>query len=135
MNDRPTTEELIDAARLFLERELLPTLSDARLRFQTLVAVNCLAIAGRDLSDEEQRLREEWMSLTALLGEASPMPASLQELRQNVQRANDELCERIRSGAFDGPEAFERAAREVRLQVVRKLELANPKYLGGFTPR
>ena len=35
MNDRPTATELIDAVRLYLEKELLPALGDARLRFQT----------------------------------------------------------------------------------------------------
>ena len=45
MNDRPTAAELLAAARQFLEAELIPTLGDARLRFQTLVAANVLAIA------------------------------------------------------------------------------------------
>ena len=36
MNDRPTAGELVDAVRLFLEKELLPGLSDQRQRFQAL---------------------------------------------------------------------------------------------------
>ena len=45
MNDRPTAPELIEAVRAFLEAEVLPALGDnARLRFQTLVAVNVLAL-------------------------------------------------------------------------------------------
>ena len=132
MDDRPTAAELIEAARLFLERELLPTLSDARLRFQTLVAANCLAIAARDLPCEEQWLREEWARLTALVGETALLPASLSELRLAVRQANEVLCERIRAGVFDEPARFEEAARELRQQVVRKLVVANPKYLGNF---
>ena len=42
MNDRPSAPELIDAVRLYLEKELLPTLTDARQRFQTLIAANVL---------------------------------------------------------------------------------------------
>ncbi len=60
MNDRPTAQELVDAVRLFLEKELLPGLTDARLRFQTLVAANVLAVAGREMAGEEALLHEEW---------------------------------------------------------------------------
>jgi hypothetical protein len=31
MNDRPSAAELVEAVRLFLEKELLPALSDQRL--------------------------------------------------------------------------------------------------------
>jgi hypothetical protein len=57
MNDRPTAQELIEAARLYLEKELLPALSDARLRFQTLVAANVLSVAGRELAGEARLAR------------------------------------------------------------------------------
>ena len=49
-HDRPTPRELVEATREFLEREILPTLADQRLRFRTLVAVNALGIAERELA-------------------------------------------------------------------------------------
>ena len=49
MKDRPSAAELVEAAREFLERELLPTLVDRRLRFRALVAINALGIAQREL--------------------------------------------------------------------------------------
>jgi hypothetical protein len=124
MDDRPTATELIDAARLFLERELLPTLSDARLRFQTLVAANALAIAGRELAGEEERLLAEWTQL-----ETAPPPSGLALLRAAVRSANDARCRRIREGAFDEGEQFREMLQGVRGQVIRKLEIANPRYL------
>ena len=51
--DRPTSEELLEAVREFLEQEVLPGLDDRRLRFRTLVAMNALGIAARELSTEE----------------------------------------------------------------------------------
>jgi hypothetical protein len=125
MDDRPTAAELIEAARLFLERELLPTLGDARLRFQTLVAANALAIAGRDLAGEARRLRDEW----ALLNPTAPPPGGLAELREAVRRANDELCQRIRAGEFDDPERFRELLGLARRQIAWKLEAANPRAL------
>ena len=61
MSGRPTTEELAKAIEEFLAGEILPTLSDPRLRFRTLVALNALGIVERELAklpgedDAEQR--------------------------------------------------------------------------------
>lgn len=49
MSDRPTASELVEATREFLEREVLPAAEDGRLRFRTLVAINALGIAQREL--------------------------------------------------------------------------------------
>jgi hypothetical protein len=49
MSDRPTAAELVEATREFVERELLPTVTDHRLRFRTLVALNALGIVEREL--------------------------------------------------------------------------------------
>jgi hypothetical protein len=50
--DRPDARELIEAVSEFLGSEVLPTLEDHRLRFRTLVALNALAIAYRELTSE-----------------------------------------------------------------------------------
>jgi Domain of unknown function (DUF6285) len=138
MNDRPTAAELIDAVRHYLEAELLPTLTDARQRFQALVAANVLAVAGRELAGEEEQLRQEWDLLTALLGAGGPRPEGLTALRQAVRLANARLCERIRAGDFGAPARFRAVSATVRELVVRKLEVANPRYLasvrGGAAP-
>ena len=132
MNDRPTAAELLAAARQFLEAELIPTLGDARLRFQTLVAANVLAIAERELLTEEEHLREEWRFLAEVLSLAGAAPQRLPELRQAVFAGNHSLCERIRRGDFDDPSGFVALARQLRRMVERKLEVANPRYLAGF---
>jgi Domain of unknown function (DUF6285) len=60
VNDRPTAVELVEATREFLQEEILPTLTDPRLRFRTLVAINALGIAQRELeSTEEDALSPE----------------------------------------------------------------------------
>src|SRR5215471_13048430 len=133
MHDRPTAAELLSAVRHFLETELLPGLSDARLRFQTLVAANVLAIAEREVGVEDQHLREEWEWLSGLLLLTQPGPESTVELRRAVRAANVQLCSEIRKGHFDGPQEFLSLLRELRKGVVRKLEVANPRYLATQT--
>ncbi|MGH3132943.1 MAG: DUF6285 domain-containing protein [Gaiellaceae bacterium] len=46
--DRPNAGELAAAVREFLETEILPLLSDHRMRFRTLVAMNALSIVERE---------------------------------------------------------------------------------------
>jgi hypothetical protein len=132
MNDRPSAEELIEAVRGFLEAELVPALTDQRLRFQALIAASVLAIAGRELRTEEERLWAEWHWLAERLGLADPPPSRLVELRAAVRQGNALLCERIQAGAYDDPAAFRRLAAELRQAVLAKLEVANPRYLAGL---
>jgi hypothetical protein len=132
MNDRPTSAELIAAARQYLEGELIPTLTDGRLRFQTLVAANVLAIVERELHTEEDHLLQEWQELSRLVELEGQAPQRLPALRQNVHEANVELCRRIRQGAFDECSRFLSLSGRLRQMVERKLEVANPRYLASF---
>jgi hypothetical protein len=49
-SDRPTAAELAESVREFLETEILPALSDQRLRFRALVAMNALGMVERELA-------------------------------------------------------------------------------------
>jgi signal transduction protein with GAF and PtsI domain len=61
VSERPTAQELCEAILEFLGGEILPTLTDHRLRFRMLVAMNALGIVYRELDalpvedDAEQR--------------------------------------------------------------------------------
>jgi signal transduction protein with GAF and PtsI domain len=61
VSERPTAQELAEAIQEFLGGEILPTLTDHRLRFRMLVAMNALSIIYRELAalpvvdDSEQR--------------------------------------------------------------------------------
>ena len=59
MSDRPTALELLEAVEEFLSSEMLPTLDDQRLKFRTLVAMNALGIARRELEADEPGLGED----------------------------------------------------------------------------
>lgn len=73
MSDRPTAEELVEAVWEFLAGEVLPAATDHRQKFRTLVAMNALAIARRELDE----------SNTVLLS-----PDELHELARRI-RAGD----------------------------------------------
>jgi hypothetical protein len=58
--DRPTPRELAEAVREFLQDEILPTLDDHRLKFRTLVAINGLGIAERELWATSEPAEADW---------------------------------------------------------------------------
>jgi hypothetical protein len=60
--DRPNALELIEAVTEFLASEVLPTATDHRQKFRTLVALNALGIAYRELQSGEEQLNEEQLA-------------------------------------------------------------------------
>jgi hypothetical protein len=83
VTDRPTAVELIEATREYLEAEVLPSLDDPRLRFRTLVAINALGIAQRELeSTEEDVLSPEETAELARRIRAGEVPDGALELLQ-----------------------------------------------------
>jgi len=85
MTERPTARELTEAILEFLEGEILPTLTDRRLRFRLLVAMNALGIVHRELDalpavdDAEQR------ELARRIRAGEVPPGTLQRVKADVE--------------------------------------------------
>src|SRR6185295_13705697 len=133
MQDRPTAIELLTAVREFIEYDILPDL-EGRKRFHGLVAANVLAIVARELAGEETALVGEWRRLRDLLGvDETVPPARLDGLRTAIDALTRRLCDRIRAGDADAGQFGAAVSAHVRMTVVEKLKIANPKYLGNAT--
>lgn len=83
MPDRPTAAELVEAVWEFLGREVLPGAQDHRQKFRTLVAMNALAIARRELDSDEPVATDEELRELARRVRAGD-PPGLAELKQLV---------------------------------------------------
>jgi hypothetical protein len=130
VDDRPTALELIRAVADFLERDLLPAITDRRLRYEILIAANTLRIAGRELPGEGERLRAELGALADLLDlPREAPPESLEQLRARALEANRQLCERIRGGRADEGPWRERVLAHMAAAVDAKLRVTNPREL------
>ena len=114
MHGRPTAEELVEAVREFLERDVMAATSGA-VQFHTRVAMNALAAVERELRDGPGMAAAHDIRLAAL-GFASEA----------------ELADAIRSGVLD--DRYDEVAAAVRATVQDKLSVANPKYLTNPTP-
>lgn len=128
MQDRPTTRELVEAARELFERELLPTITDPRLRFRTLVALNALGMAEREMFAGDVFVDEELRGLRALLGIAeSPLPEGRAAKESEAWAHRKTLAARIREGHVpEGAGAF------LRSSIGYKLSISNPRFVARY---
>jgi uncharacterized protein DUF6285 len=85
VSERPTAAELAEAILEFLGGEILPTVTDQRLRFRTLVAMNALSIVTRELEalpvEDDVELRE----LAARIRAGDVPPGALARVKADVE--------------------------------------------------
>lgn len=127
MQDRPTSTELLEAVRLFLETDAIPALEGTK-KFHARVAANVLAIVMRERWLEGTHLTSEWRRLDALLG-AEAMPSTHEALKAAITLRSERLCARIRNGEADTGWFREVVLDHVRQTVMEKLAIDNPKMI------
>ena len=110
-HDVPSAEQLLEAVREWLERDVMPAV-DGRLRFHARVAANVLAIVERELAlgPEQEAAHRERLASLGVSDEA-------------------ELAARIRAGDLD--DRLDEVKAVVWATVRDKLTVANPRYLDG----
>jgi hypothetical protein len=129
MQDRPTKEELLAMVESFLRTDVL-ALTEGRVRFHLLVAMNLLSIVQKELELEEEQLAAEGRGLAELLAEpAPPAEAGGRELDRHVLHGNERLCGEIQAGAFADPERRTALYSHLRAALEDKLAAANPRLL------
>ncbi len=74
MADRPDAGELLEAVLEFLATEVLPDATDQRRKFRTLVAMNALGIARRELESGEETLSADELRELAARIRAGDIP-------------------------------------------------------------
>lgn len=131
MQDRPTTNELLQAVTRFLDEEVVPHLTESR-QFYCRVAANALRTVMRELEHEDEQLAAEWERLNGLLP-ASERPATRAALQQAIRRRTEELSQRIQRGDADAGLYREQVLAHVRESVREKLLVNNPKWIARPT--
>jgi hypothetical protein len=85
VSERPTPDELAEAIEEFLAGEILPTLTDHRLRFRTLVALNALGIVRRELGKLPPEEDAEQRELAARIRSGDVPPGTLARVKAEVE--------------------------------------------------
>lgn len=128
MYDRPTLNELLDAVRLHLESTIVPAVrGDGKAYFQTLVAINLLKIAGRELALAPEHARAEWERLNQLQGTHHVMPEDTTVIQIALAERNAALAEDIRAGRADDKQ--DTLLEHLKQTAIAQLEVANPRFL------
>src|SRR4051794_6642466 len=85
MAERPTAQELAEAIQEFLAGEILPTLTDHRLRFRLLVAMNALGIVYRELAALPAADDAELRELARAIRSGVVPPGTLARVKADVE--------------------------------------------------
>jgi hypothetical protein len=85
VSERPTAQELCEAILEFLGGEILPTLTDPRLRFRMLVAMNALGIVYRELDALPAEDDAELRVLAAAIRAGDAPPGALERVKADVE--------------------------------------------------
>jgi hypothetical protein len=85
VSERPTAQELTEAILEFLGGEILPTLTDHRLRFRTLVAMNALSIVYRELAALPVEDDEDQRALATAIRAGDVPPGTLRRVKADVE--------------------------------------------------
>lgn len=118
MHDAPSTAELVESVKRFIEETAAPQLS-GHAAFHARVASNVLATVLRELAERPDAEAGERSRLVALLD--ADETATLDTL-------NRDLCEQIRSGAMDlsTPGLLD----HLKTTTIAQLSVDQPKYSG-----
>jgi hypothetical protein len=85
VSERPTAQELCEAILEFLGGEILPTLTDHRLRFRMLVAMNALGIVYRELDTLPKEDDAELRELATKIRAGYVPPGTLSRVKADVE--------------------------------------------------
>ncbi|MCA9904341.1 MAG: hypothetical protein KC547_10820 [Anaerolineae bacterium] len=130
MYDRPSLTELLDAVREHLENQIVPAVKpDPRLYFHTLVAINLLKIAERELQYREAHLQTAWQRLNVLQDTDKAIPSDSQEALDALALRSDRLCQDIRAGVYDAEARKQALFKHLLLSTREQLEVASPRFL------
>jgi hypothetical protein len=99
--DRPSAPELVEAVAEFLANEVLPLMTDHRMKFRTLVALNALGIAHRELTAEPGP--DDAADLLRQVRERGADPALLPELKRHIAAKLRVSNPRYLEGELHGP--------------------------------
>jgi hypothetical protein len=85
MTERPTAQELAESILEFLGGEILPTITDPRLRFRVLVAMNALGIVYRELEALPAEDDAERRALVRQIRAGDVPPGTLRRVEADVE--------------------------------------------------
>ena len=118
MHDAPSTKELVEAVKRFIDDTAAPQLS-GHAAFHARVASNVLSTLIRELEQRPEAESSEQSRLVALLDAAPDTP---------LEDLNRDLCSRIQSGEMDL--STDGLLDHLKTTTIAQLSIDHPRYSG-----
>ena len=118
MHDAPSTKELVEAVKRFIDDTAAPQLS-GHAAFHARVASNVLSTLIRELEQRPEAESSEQSRLVALLDAAPDTP---------LEDLNRDLCSRIQSGEMDL--STDGLLDHLKTTTIAQLSVDQPRYSG-----
>ncbi|MAB10682.1 DUF6285 domain-containing protein [Hyphomonas sp.] len=118
MHDAPSTKELVEAVKRFIDDTAAPQLS-GHAAFHARVASNVLSTLIRELEQRPEAESSEQSRLVALLDAAPDTP---------LEDLNRDLCSRIQSGEMDL--STDGLLDHLKTTTIAQLSIDQPRYSG-----
>jgi hypothetical protein len=118
MHDAPSTKELVEAVKRFIDDTAAPQLS-GHAGFHARVASNVLSTLIRELEQRPDAESSEQARLVALLDAAPDTP---------LEDLNRDLCSRIQSGEMDL--STDGLLDHLKTTTIAQLSIDQPRYSG-----
>lgn len=116
MHDHPSSKEIIEAVKQFIDTSAAPQLK-GHAAFHARVASNALSIVLREMSARAENETDERHRLAKLLNREG-----------SISELNDELCAKIRSGELTTNSAG--LVEHLKRTTIDQLKIDQPKYSG-----
>jgi hypothetical protein len=130
MYDRPDLSEMLEAVATHLEHNIKDAVRhDRKLYFQTLVALNLLKIARREIELSHTHKITEWQRLNELQGQDIPFPDAEHDINRHIDLRRQQLCMDIRAGHFDEKTRWQTLLSQLLASAHQQLEVTNPDFL------
>lgn len=116
---------LTDAIRERLEKELIPNLQKSKVRARTVVGMNVLAIAEKQIGKGLPANPEEWERLRTFVKEQPEVLSMVDTFEQAVAKVEAEISVKVRDAEADEGKLRKGMMEIIRAVVLKKIAEAS----------
>lgn len=116
---------LTEAIRERLEKELIPKLEKSKVRSRTVVGMNVLAIAEKQIGKGEPADPAEWARLRNLVKEQPEALTMVDAFEEAVTKVEAEIAEKVRDAEADEGKLRKGMMEIIRVVVLKKIAEAS----------
>ncbi len=113
--------KLTEAIRERLEKELIPNLKKSKVRTRTVVGMNVLAIAEKQIGKGQPANPDEWERLRTFVKDQPDVLALVDNLEQAIAKVEGDIAEKVREAEADEAKLRAGMMAIIRAVIMKKI--------------